>query len=68
MLIGAHVDDKNFISGIRRELLKKVMMIICWCVIAVCGVFAKRTRLTVNDVDYSYYLGPDYRREASSTG
>ena len=63
MLIGAQVDDKNFISGIRRELLKKVMVIICWMVVAVCGVFPKKKRLTADDVDYSYYLGPDYKRE-----
>ena len=44
------------------------MTMICYGVVFTCGVIPKKTRLTVNDVDYSYYLGPDYKKEASKTG
>ena len=53
----------SFITGFRRTLLNKGTMFFCWCMLKLLRMTVKFTVLSQDDVDYSHYLGPDYRRE-----
>lgn len=66
--IGAKLDDKTYITGFRREYLKWCNYYISILVLAIVGMKVKKTTMSENDVDYSYYLGQDYKAEKPRLG
>jgi len=45
-------------NGCRKWTIFFMYHVCCWFYLFVCGM---RTTLNYRDVDYSYYLGPDYK-------
>ena len=62
--LGATVTDETYITGTRRTMINKIMYITSWLCLKIMNINVKKTELVTNDdVDYSYYLGPNYRAE-----
>jgi 1-acyl-sn-glycerol-3-phosphate acyltransferase len=51
---------------VRRELLKKVFWFTSLLVLTIVGITVEKTIITADEIDYSHYLGPDYKKDKSS--
>ena len=67
--LGAEVTDEKYIEfGMRRTLMNFVMEWMCFFIITVNGLVYTKRDLSLDDVNYSYYLGQawsDATRESS---
>ena len=58
--LGTSVTKDKYYSGIRRYLIRNSVWLVCWLIIKIVNIRIEKTDLTQDDIDYSYYLGPDY--------
>lgn len=62
--VGATVTDSKYLSGMQRRVIQAALKWGGYLILLVMGVRVKVRKLRDTDVDYSFYLGPDYRGTA----
>ena len=66
--IGARVDDTTYIQGTRRKIVNLVLKYHVTFGLWLAGITLRKKVLSVDDVNYSYYLGPDYKNAPNNIG
>ena len=64
--LGVKVTDTTYVTGIRRAILGKVLTLFPMLFLYTVGLRPVKKVLT--DVDYSYYLGPNYKEKSKKLG
>mmetsp|Transcript_31707 Transcript_31707/g.37186 ORF Transcript_31707/g.37186 Transcript_31707/m.37186 type:complete len:264 (+) Transcript_31707:160-951(+) len=61
--IGVKVTDETYITGTRRYLLNKTVAIVSWLILTTMGLRIRNKVMGPDEIDYSHYLGPNWKRE-----
>ena len=61
--LGSKVTSETYFTGMRRYLLNKSVQIFSFLILTTAGIYVTKKDLKVDDVDYSFYLGPNWKQE-----
>lgn len=66
--IGVTFSDSNDLSGFRRSMRKRIIYGVAWITSRIFCIKEKVKVWDSSDVDYSYYLGKDYKEQYQPPG